>query len=172
MFGKVLFPLIIAAVVVLFIVVARLYRNKKANYDERQLLARNAAYKGSFFFLLIYCFACGMLRLFDVKWADTAVQMFLGIFLSFVLFIAICMIKDAYFSDSPKRNFYSVISFFWFGILSFINLLINLSRGEALFDNGELTTLVLYAVSRFVLLSWGSSQSSRSFSKNAERRSK
>ena len=101
MFDNVLFPLIIAAVVVLFIVVARLYRNKKANYDERQLLARNAAYKGSFFFLLIYCFACGMLRLFDVKWADTAVQMFLGIFLSFVLFIAICMIKDAYFSDSP-----------------------------------------------------------------------
>ena len=65
MFGKVLFPLIIAAVVVLFIVVARLYRNKKANYDERQLLARNAAYKGSFFFLLIYCFACGYRYMYD-----------------------------------------------------------------------------------------------------------
>ena len=155
MFGKVLFPLIIAAVVVLFIVVARLYRNKKANYDERQLLARNAAYKGSFFFLLIYCFACGMLKLFDVKWAETAVQMFLGIILSFVLFIAICMIKDAYFSDSPKRNFYSVISFFWFGIQSFINLLINLSRGEALFDNGELTVLVLYLVSSVCFIALG-----------------
>ena len=154
MLDNVLFPIIIAVVVVLFVAIARLFRNKKANYDERQLLARNAAYKGSFFFLLIYCFACGMLRLFDVKWADTAVQMFLGIILSFVLFIAICMIKDAYFSDSPKRNFYSVISFFWFGILSFINLLINLSRGEVLFDNGELTTLVLYAVSSvcFVVL--------------------
>ena len=155
MLDSVLFPIIIAVVVVLFVAIARLFGNKKANYDERQLLARNAAYKGSFFFLLIYCFACGMLKLFDVKWAETAVQMFLGIILSFVLFIAICMIKDAYFSDSPKRNFYSVISFFWFGILYLIHLMMRLSKGEVLFDNGELTVLVLYLVSSVCFIALG-----------------
>ena len=149
-----LLPVVIAAALVLLVVLQRSNKAKKTDYDERQLSARNAAYKGSFIFLFSYCLFCGLLQGFNVRWAEPTVQMFLGIILSFVLFIAICMIKDAYFSDSPKRNFYSVISFFWFGILSFINLLINLSRGEALFDNGELTTLVLYAVSSicFVVL--------------------
>ena len=155
MFGNVLLPIIICAVAVLFVVIARLYRNKKANYDERQLLARNSAYKGSFFFLLLYCIACGLLHNYDVKWADTTVQMFLGVILSFVLFIALCMIKDAYFSDSPKRNIYSVIFFFWFGMLYFIHLMMSLGRGEALFDNGELTTLALYPVSSVCFVALG-----------------
>ena len=146
MFNNVLFPIIICVIVVLFVAIARLYRNKKSNYDERQLLARNAAYKFSFFFLLVYCFFCGLLHIFDVQWSDTATQMLLGVILSFTLFIALCMIKDAYFSDTPKRNVYSVLFFFWFGILYLIHLMLRLSRGEVLWQNGELTTLVLYLV--------------------------
>ena len=146
MFNNVLFPIIICVVVVLFVAIAHLYRNKKSNYDERQLLARNAAYKFSFFFLLVYCFFCGLLHIFDVQWSDTATQMLLGVILSFTLFIALCMIKDAYFSDTPKRNVYSVLFFFWFGILYLIHLMLRLSRGEVLWQNGELTTLVLYLV--------------------------
>lgn len=155
MFDNVLFPIIIAVVVILFVAIARFFRNKKANYDERQLLARNAAYKGAFFFLIVYCFTCGLLRIFDVKWADTSIQMFLGIILSFVLFIAVCMIKDAYFSDSPKRNTYSVLFFFGFGLLYFINLMMRLSKGDVLFDNGELTVLVLYLVSSVCFFALG-----------------
>ena len=117
MFDNFPFPIIICIVVVLFVAIARRYRNKKLIYDERQFLARNAAYKWSFFFLLIYCFICGFLHIFDVKWSDTATQMFLGVILSFVFFIALCMIKDAYFSDTPKRNIYSILFFFGFGIL-------------------------------------------------------
>ena len=146
MFDNILFPIIICVVVVLFVVIVRLFRNKKNQYDERQLLARNAAYKVSFFFLLIYCSVCGLMQILDVKWADAAVQMFLGVILSSVLFCALCVIKDAYFSNSPKRNTYSVLSFFWFGILYLIHLMLRLSRGEVLWQNGELTTLVLYLV--------------------------
>jgi hypothetical protein len=155
MFDNVLFPIIICVVVVLFVVIVRLFRNKKNQYDERQLLARNAAYKVSFFFLLIYCSVCGLMQILDVKWADAAVQMFLGIILSFVLFIAVCMIKDAYFSDSPKRNTYSVLFFFGFGILYLIHLMMRLSKGEVLFDNGELTVLVLYLVSSVCFIALG-----------------
>ncbi|MEE1244596.1 MAG: hypothetical protein UHM16_02855, partial [Acutalibacteraceae bacterium] len=70
-------------------------------------------------------------------------------------FIAVCMIKDAYFSDSPKRNLYSVLFFFWFGLLYFINLMMRLSKGEVLFDNGELTVLVLYLVSSVCFIALG-----------------
>ncbi len=155
MFDKVIFPIIICVAMVFFVSIVRLYRNKKSNYDERQLLARNAAYKSSFFFLLIYCFACGLLKIFDIKWADTATQMFLGVILSFVLFIALCIIKDAYFSDSPKRNINSVFFFLGFGILYFINLMVSLGKGEVLWHNGEITVLVLYLVSSVSFIALG-----------------
>lgn len=109
--GNILFPIIIAVVFVLFVTIVRSKRIKKADYDERQLLARNTAYKVAFFFLLIYCFVCGLLHIFDFKWADTTIQMFLGIIISFSLFIALCIIKDAFFSNSSKQNNYSVIFF-------------------------------------------------------------
>ena len=155
MFDNVLFPIIICVVVVLFVVIVRLFRNKKNQYDERQLLARNAAYKVSFFFLLIYCSVCGLMQILDVKWADAAVQMFLGVILSSVLFCALCVIKDAYFSNSPKRNTYSVLFFFWFGILYFIKLMTNLSNGEVLWNNGKLTMLVIFLVSSVCFFALG-----------------
>lgn len=155
MSNLILLPIICICVVILIVAVLVAKKNEKKKYDERQLLARNAAYKGAFFFLIVYCFTCGLLRIFDVKWADAAVQMFLGIILSFVLFVAVCMIKDAYFSDSPKRNLYSVLFFFLFGLLYFINLMMRLSKGEVLFDNGELTVLVLYLVSSVCFFALG-----------------
>ena len=144
---NVVFPIILTIAIVVFVAIVRSKRVKKANYDERQLLARNTACKSSFFFLLIYCFTCGLLHLFDIHWANTAIQMFLGVILSFALFIALCIIKDAYFSNSPKHNTYAVIFFFSYGVLSIIYLLNGLARGKTLMDNGVLSELFLYLVS-------------------------
>ena len=156
MSGNILIPIIALAVIVLIIIIVRLInRKKEMNYDERQLLARNAAYKSSFFFLIIYCSACGLLHIFEVRWADTAIQMFLGVIISFLLFIALCIMKDAYFSNSTKRNVYSVVFFFWFGILYFINLMMNLSEGEVLWENGELTYNIIFLVSSICFLILG-----------------
>ena len=131
---NVIFPIFFAVAIVVFLAIARSKRVKKANYDERQLLARNTACKNSFFFLLIYCFTCGLLYLFDIHWANTA-------------FIALCIIKDAYFSNSPKYNTYAVIFFFSYGVLSIIYLLNGLGKGKTLMDNGVLSELFLYLVS-------------------------
>ncbi len=146
MFDNVLFPIIICVVVVLFVAIVRLFKNKKANYDERQLLARNIAYKFSFFFLMFYCFICGLLHTFNVKWAGAEVQMFLGIILSFSLFLAISILKDAYFSNSQKRNMQSAISFFSYGIVSVLFFLSGIGKGDVLWNDGELSILVLYLI--------------------------
>lgn len=146
MFDNVLFPIIICVVVVLFVAIVRLFKNKKANYDERQLLARNIAYKFSFFFLMFYCFICGLLHTFTVKWAGAEVQMFLGIILSFSLFLAISILKDAYFSNSQKRNMQSAISFFSYGIVSVLFFLSGIGKGDVLWNDGELSILVLYLI--------------------------
>lgn len=156
MSGNILIPIIALAVIVLIIIIVRLInRKKEMNYDERQLLARNAAYKVSFIFLFIYCIVCGLLDNYDVKWADTAIQMFLGVIISFLLFIALCIMKDAYFSNSTKRNVYSIIFFFWFGINGLGHLLLYIIRGEALWQNGELTEIFIYLVSSVCFLALG-----------------
>ena len=154
MFFNVWLPVIISAVVVVLFAVSLFIRNKKVNYDERQIFARNAACKSSFSFLVVYCFICGLLHIFDVKWAGTTVQMFLGIILSFALFLAITIAKDAYFTNSRKQITQSVISFFSYGILCLLFFLMGLRNGEALLQNGELSTLALYltgSVCSFVL---------------------
>ena len=148
-------PIIVIAVVVLFFTISLFIKNKKANYDERQLLARNSAYKCSFFFLMVYCLVCGLLHLFQVEWSDLAVQLFLGIILSFTLFIAISILKDAYFSNSRKQNTQSVISFFSSGIVSILYLLVGIGRGDALWVNGELSILVLYLIASVCTIGLG-----------------
>lgn len=75
-----LFPIIFVAVfIVLFVVIV--IKSKNNNYDERQLIMRNRAFKYSFFALIGYVAVCGILDLCDIYWADTAVQMFYGLFL-------------------------------------------------------------------------------------------
>ena len=115
---NVIFPIIFAVSIVVFVAIAR-----------------------------IYCFTCGLLYLFDIHWANTAIQMFLGVILSFTLFIALCIIKDAYFSNLPKYNTNAVIFFFSYGVLSIIYLLNGLGKGKTLMDNGVLSELFLYLVS-------------------------
>ena len=156
MSGNVLIPIIALAVIVLIIIIVRLInRKKEMNYDERQLLARNAAYKVSFIFLFIYCIVCGLLDNYDVKWADTAIQMCLGVYISLTIFVALCIIKEAYFTDSTKQNVYSIMFFFWFGINGLGHLLSFIIRGEALWQNGELTENFIYLVSSVCFLALG-----------------
>ena len=112
MFDNVLVAIIICVFAVLFVAITCLYRNKKSNFDERQLLARNIAFKISFFFLMVYCLICGLLHIFNVKWAGTDVQMFLGIIISFALFLAISILKDAFFFKLAETK-YAIYYFFF-----------------------------------------------------------
>ena len=139
-----LLPVVIAAALVLLVVLLRSNKAKKTDYDERQLSARNAAYKGSFIFLFSYCLFCGLLQGFNVRWAEPTVQMFLGIILSLTLFIALCIIKDAYFPNSPKHIFSSVMFFFTFCVYNIYFLIKELGEGEVIWSNGELSEPALY----------------------------
>ena len=150
-----LVPAIIIVAVFLLIMIARIKKVRKAQYDERQLLARNAAFRYSFFFLLFYCFVCAVLQICKVIWAELAIQMFLGIILSLSLFVALCIIKDAYFSTSKKYNTNAVIFFFAYGVVNTVDLLYGIVKGKTFWENGQLSTLVLYAVSALCLFALG-----------------
>ncbi len=132
-------------VIVIFIIVAIILNKKcgKTEYDERQLIARNAAYKYSFFTLVFYCILCGMLDVVGVKWAETELQMFLGMFISVAVFVVICIFKDAYFGiEKGKKNFYTF--FYCSGTLTVIqalNFVLNvIVDKEPIITNGMLNS--------------------------------
>ena len=143
---SVLLPVIIAVIAVFIAIIARLKNKNKASYDERQTLARYSAFRTSFIFLLFYCLICAALYILDIKWSNTAVQMFIGCILSLSLFIALCILKDAYFSDTPKRNVSSVIFFFLFGIMTLYYFISGFAKGNTLFMDGQISTLAIYLI--------------------------
>ena len=115
-------------------------KNKKQNeYDERQILARNSAYKTSFFTLIGYMALIALLDSFDLKWAEVDIQIFLGILLSVGVFVTICIFKDAYFSyneKSMKSYFLLCIAIMVLNLVAFImNTVLD---GESILTDGLL----------------------------------
>lgn len=102
-----------SVVILIFLIIAIVLKcknNHATEYDERQLIARNAAYKYSFFTLVFYCILCGMLDIAEIKWAEIVIQMFLGMFMSVTVFVVICIFKDAYFGiKKGKNNIYTFL---------------------------------------------------------------
>lgn len=95
----------IAGLLLVFVVrlIVSKKRKTKCEYDERQLLARNSAYKTSFFTLVVYSIFCALMDIMEIKWAQLNVQMFIGVFISIGVFFTICIFKDAYFGYSTKN---------------------------------------------------------------------
>lgn len=96
---------VVIVITLIIAVVLRFRNNNTTSYDERQLIARNAAYKYAFSTLVCYCVLCGIIDVAEIRWAETAIQMFLGMFLSVTVFVVICIFKDAYFGiEKGKSN--------------------------------------------------------------------
>ena len=115
-------------------------KNKtKCEYDERQILARNSAYKTSFFTLMGYMALIALLDSFDFKWAELDIQMLSGIFISVGVFVTICIFKDAYFSyneKSMKSYFLLCIAIMVLNLVAFImNTVLD---GESILTDGIL----------------------------------
>lgn len=101
---------VVITISLIIAIVLKCKNNHVTEYDERQLIARNTAYKYSFFTLVYYCILCGMLDTFEIKWAETLIQMFLGMFISVTVFVVICIFKDAYFGiEKGKRNIHTFL---------------------------------------------------------------
>ena len=93
----------IALALVIFLVLF-LIRNKNGNkpkFDERQITARNQAYKYAFFTMLVYITVCGFLDTVGVRWAQLTAMLFIGTMASVTVFAAICIFKDAYEEGVP-----------------------------------------------------------------------
>lgn len=119
-----------------------IYKKKKGTkceYDERQILARNSAYKGAFFTLAAYCILCMFMNLLELEWAVVSVQMIIGVLLSALIFNIICIFKDAYFVQKG----WTMTSFLVFSLLmcavQVFSFVMNITEdNNPIFTNGVL----------------------------------
>ena len=131
----------IAGLLVVFIVtlIAGKKRKTKCEYDERQLLARNSAYKYSFLTLAGYSVFCALMDVSEIKWAQLNVQMFIGVFISVGVFFTVCVFKDAYFGNSTKSMRSIIILYIVVIAVNLITFITNVLTNEAsMFTDGLL----------------------------------
>ena len=149
-----LFAVIIGMVFLAVFAVLVILKNRysESRYDERQLSARNNAYKYSFFVLLFYIILCAVLDVCEIKWAQTSIQMLIGLLLSVVVLTVICIIKDAYFGVSGKLNVVYVLILLAVAVLNGCEFISGIQNDEILIDNGELSMGIFPALLSIVFL--------------------
>ena len=133
--------------VIVILVIVEIKKNKKKSkdeFDERQLLARNAAYKYAFFTLIIYNFVCAVLSAAEIKWAEIAVQIFIGIVLSLFIFCALCILLDAFFLPKSRTMNSFLFCSFLFLIIAVINIIKIFSSGEGFISDSGLNSNVVH----------------------------
>ena len=132
---------VVLAVIIITNVIKK-HKNSKDEYDERQILARNIAYKCAFFTLLFYNLVCAVLSAAEIKWADTTAQIFIGICLSTFVFIALCIMRDAYFTQKRTMNSFLIFSFSM-SIVALFNIISTVSSGEGFVSDSGLNLNVI-----------------------------
>ena len=147
-------PIFAVAYAIMWIIPVSFIVINEKKYDERQLLARNTAFKAAFITLITYCFGCGIINCLDIVWADLPIQMFLGALISITFFSAYCIIMDAYFTSTKKRKWNFITYHLSTAVLSTLSVLIDAGRGEALWSSDGLSPLALkiaFSASFFVI---------------------
>lgn len=83
--------------------IAKNNRNQIREYDERQKAVRGVAYKYAYITLAAYVICNAVFTsVTDIKWADAFTEAFIGLCVSFLVFIILCIFKDAYLSLSER----------------------------------------------------------------------
>lgn len=97
--------LIIVAVLIVLMIAFRKNETSVDSYDERQILARGAAYKYGFFTMLVYFLMLNGFYAFDITAkVDNSVLMILGIFAGCAVFGTYSIWHDAYFRLNEKKT--------------------------------------------------------------------
>lgn len=126
-------------VLIVFTLLNARNKNKKNDFDERQILARNSAYRSSFFTLLGYMALITLLDSIGLKWAEFGVQTILGILISTGVFCSICIFKDAYMSYNEKSMKSYILLFAVVIISNLLSFVMNVViDGEMILTNGML----------------------------------
>ena len=135
-----LYCCIVSSIIGSFVLLIVFQKKESFIFDERQMLARNKAYKYAFSFLLFYnAVCCGLDSLKIIKWATPGALLFIGISISVTIFNVICILENAYEKYNEKINsMSSLIGSLSLGFMYIINFLGSLTSGKSFFTDGLL----------------------------------
>lgn len=138
----------IAAVFLLVLVIRILCRRHQSiskilsteiTYDERQILARGKAYQTAFLVLVGYVLAASFLdELLNCPVLMSFGGLWLGVCLSILVFVCICIWRDAYLSLQENAKEFNIMGI----VISILNLIpgfLSLSRKQPFLVNGSIS---------------------------------
>ena len=100
---------LVIIIAVVIVIIKQIRGKNKAQFDERQLLARNKAFKYSFIITLIFAAVYMFTNVFELNWAPAYIQFGLLIVIGMTVFAVVCIFKDAYVAINYKKNIYTYI---------------------------------------------------------------
>ena len=114
---------LIIFLVIYAIIAYSVYSSRKTKYDERQKYMQSIAYKYGFFALILATAVNGFVEYYTKSsWGTPLAESFTIICIGLIVFFAICVFKDAYFSYSETPAKSIIQSIFLFTLIGGINL--------------------------------------------------
>jgi len=116
-----------------------------AKFDERQQILRGRAYRTAFWSLVGYLGLAVALDVLGVRWAESAVLLFVGVCFAVTVFVIQCVFTDAYFAVNQKPGRYMLL-FAGMCVLNALCMAYTVLDGERLTTDGLINYHAINAV--------------------------
>lgn len=116
-----------------------------AKFDERQQALRGQAYRTAFWSLVGYLGLAAALDVLGVRWAESAVLLFVGVCFAVTVFVIQCVFTDAYFAVNQRPGRYMLL-FAGMCVLNTLCVVYTVLMGERLTTGGLLNYHAINAV--------------------------
>ncbi len=141
--NKIIF-LIFIFVIYLTCFLAILISKKKYKLNEVQIKAQNSAYKTVLVFYVSYNVLLFILNVLDIQVASFKIQIIIGLFITYIVFISICVFKDVFIFPNKYGNL-NLVSMGGIAILYSIYGFINIDQTDVkFFEQGKLKDDIIY----------------------------
>lgn len=100
--------LIFFLVIFLTCFLAILFSKKKYKLNEVQIKAQNLAYKTAFIFSFSYNILLFILNVLNIQIASFKIQIIIGLFITYIVFISICVFKNTFIFPNKHGNLHLV----------------------------------------------------------------
>lgn len=106
---------LIIFLIIYAIIAVTVYSARKTKYDERQKYMQSIAYKYGFYALILAILGNGLVEYYtESSWGTPLAESFVIICIGLIVFFAICVFRDAYFSysETPAKSIIQSIVLF------------------------------------------------------------
>ncbi len=117
---------------------------KKYKLNEMQIKAQNSAYKAAFIFYIFYNILIFILNVLDIQAVSFEIQIIIGLFITSVIFIGVCVFKNAFILPNKCGN----LNLVFIGGMSIVYSIYGIIKSNKadvkFFEQGKLADDIVY----------------------------